>query len=230
LRSNRCVIVGCGRQGARLARLLEAERYQVCVIDRQPAAFQRLQDFHGQKLLGNGTDEDVLQRAGLEDAYAFAAVTNGDNTNLMAAQIARVVFEVPRVVCRVYDPARAGIYHDLGLKTVSATTVGARMIRNLIIPPRILRNYQLGDGSAVALEFKVGDAVDGKQVQELEIEGAFRISSVIHDQVPLVPTPTHIVRAGDSLFGVVTADAMAQVAELLDVRDHAVNVPSKGEY
>jgi trk system potassium uptake protein TrkA len=229
-RSNRCVILGCGRQGARLAQLLEAEQYHVCIIDRLPAAFSRLHDFQGERLLGNGTDEDVLKRAGVEDAYAFAAVTNGDNTNLMAAQIARVIFEVPRVVCRVYDPARAGIYHDLGLETVSATTVGARMIRNLIIPPKILRQYQLGDGTASAMEFKVGTAIEGSTVASLELEGEFRIACVVRDQVPIVPTPAMTVQANDYIFGVVSASAVSKVSEKLDVRDYAINFPSRGGY
>lgn len=230
LRSNRCVILGCGRQGARLAQLLEAERYQVCIIDRVPGAFSRLVDFHGERLLGNGIDEDVLKRAGIEDAYAFAAVTNGDNTNLMTAQIARVIFDVPRVVCRVYDPARAGIYYDLGLSTVSATTVGARMIRNLIIPPKILRMYQMGDGSASALEFKVGDAIVGKTVRDVEIEGEFRIASIIRDQVPIIATADIELRPGDHLFGVARETALKKVTDLLDVRELAINTPSRGGY
>ena len=149
------IILGCGRQGARLALLLEQENHNVTIIDKNMQAFKRLELFQGNRLLGNGIDIDILKLAGIERADAFAAVTNGDNTNLMAAQVAQKIFNVPKVVCRVYDPRRAGIYYDLGLQTVCATTVGARMLRNLVTSPTILRTYQLGDGTIMAVEIKI---------------------------------------------------------------------------
>jgi len=226
LSSERVIILGCGRQGARLAELLEAEGYDVTVIDRTAASFSRLHKFKGRRVMGNGTDEEIMRRAGIEGAYAFAAVTNGDNTNLMTAQIARVIFEVPRVVCRVYDPARASLYHDLGLETVSATTVGARMLRNLIIAPKVLRQYQLGDGTAVAIEFKLGNETIGKTLAQLEIPGGFRISCVIRDQVPQVPDETYVAAEGDYLFGVATTSVVPRLQELMQVTEFAVNTPS----
>jgi trk system potassium uptake protein TrkA len=101
------VILGCGRTGAFLAKRLVAEGHRVAIIDRNASSFKRLgRDFPGETVAGTGIDEDVLRRAGIENAQAFIAVTNGDNTNVMAAQVAREVFGVPRVICRIYDPLR----------------------------------------------------------------------------------------------------------------------------
>lgn len=129
----RIVILGCGRVGAYLARMLAAEGHQVTVIDRNSAAFARLgADFAGDLVIGTGIDEDVLRRAGIEQAEAFVAVTNGDNTNVMAAQLARDVFGVPRVICRIYDPLREEIYRGLGLETICPTLWGATRIKEIL--------------------------------------------------------------------------------------------------
>lgn len=228
MESRRIIILGCGRQGARLSELLEAEQYDVSVIDKSSSSFARLHSFRGERVVGNGIDEETLRRAGIEGAWAFAATTNGDNTNLMTAQIARVIFEVPRVVCRVYDPARATLYHDLGLETVSATTVGARMIRNLLIAPKVLRQYQLGDGSAVAMEFKLSAASEGWTLAQLETTGEFRIACVLRDQVPMIPDGEYRARENDHVFGVVMARGMSRLQEHLGILEFAFNLPSRG--
>jgi trk system potassium uptake protein TrkA len=129
----RIVILGCGRVGAYLARMLVAEGQQVTVIDRNAEAFHRLgSDFTGNLVVGTGIDEDVLRRAGIEQAEAFVAVTNGDNTNVMAAQVAREIFGVPRVICRIYDPLREEIYRSLGLETICPTLWGATRIKEAL--------------------------------------------------------------------------------------------------
>ncbi|MBI2251277.1 MAG: NAD-binding protein [Armatimonadetes bacterium] len=224
------VILGSGRQGARLALLLEAENYDVSIIDKISDSFKRLEHFKGEKILGNGIDIDTLKKAGIEKAYAFAAVTNGDNTNLMTAQIAKTIFKVPKVVCRVYDPRRAGIYHDLGLDTVCSTTVGARMLRNIISTPKILRQYQIGDGTALAIEIKLGKASEGKKIKEIEIKGEFRISAVIRDHIPYVPYPDFELKAGDQIFGVIKTEGLEISKKILEIEDYAVNYPLKGGY
>lgn len=128
------VIMGCGRVGAQLAMLLDTEGNRVTVIDLEPAAFRRLPaSFRGRAVVGNGIDMDALRRAGIEEAEAFAAVTQGDNRNVMAAQLAKHVFHVPRVVCRIYDPIREEIYHRLGLETISPTTVGAQLLKEALM-------------------------------------------------------------------------------------------------
>ena len=128
------VIVGCGRVGSTLARQLDREGHQVSVVDISMAAFNRLgDDFGGNMVPGNGLDEETLQRAGIEGADAFASVTNGDNRNLMAAQMARVIFNVPRVMTRVYDPIRAEVFRELGIETLCSTIIGATVIHDYII-------------------------------------------------------------------------------------------------
>ena len=130
----KAVIMGCGRVGARVASLLDHTGNEVTVIDIDSRAFQRLPaTFEGDTIIGTGIDEDVLRRAGIEDADAFIAVSNGDNRNIMAAQVARLVFNVPEVVCRIYDPVREDTYRRLGLTTVCPTTTISAMILDSVM-------------------------------------------------------------------------------------------------
>jgi trk system potassium uptake protein TrkA len=127
------VIMGCGRVGAELAATLDEEGHDVTILDMNPDAFRRLPSaFGGQRHVGNGIDQDVLARIGVGEADAFVAVTQGDNRNVMAAQMAKHIFGVPRAVCRIYDPIREQIYHGLGLETISPTKVGARLLREAL--------------------------------------------------------------------------------------------------
>ncbi|MDR5695992.1 MAG: TrkA family potassium uptake protein [Armatimonadota bacterium] len=128
------IILGCGRLGALLAWMLSQEGHVVTIIDRNREAFRRLgEGFKGRTILGTGIDEDVLRLAGIEEADAFAAVTNGDNTNIMASQIAKLKFKVPKVIARVYDPLRACAYRDLGIPNISPTVLGAGLIRDYFL-------------------------------------------------------------------------------------------------
>ncbi len=127
------VIVGCGRVGSELARHFDTEGNTVSIIDERPAAFARLpESFSGEMIVGTGLDEGVLRRAGIEGADAFAAVTNGDNRNIMAAQVASVIFKVPRVITRIYDPIRADFYRTLGMETLCSTAISAGIIHEYI--------------------------------------------------------------------------------------------------
>jgi len=121
--------MGCGRVGATLATQMDQAGHNVTVIDSNADAFQRLESsFKGEKVQGSGIDEEVLKRAGIETADAFAAVTNGDNRNIMASQIAKEIFQVKKVICRIYDPIRESTYRELGMETICPTLVGAQMI------------------------------------------------------------------------------------------------------
>jgi len=124
------VIMGCGRVGSKLAALLDNEEHTVTILDTNDYSFRRLPStFNGTALLGDGTDEEVLRKAGLEEADAFVAVTQGDNRNVMAAQIAKHIFNVPRVICRIYDPLRQELYNTLGIEAFSPTTIFAQMLK-----------------------------------------------------------------------------------------------------
>jgi trk system potassium uptake protein TrkA len=127
------LIVGCGRVGATLAGQLDREGHQVTILDLDSYAFRRLPSgFGGTALVGNGIDQDVLVRAGIQDSDVFVAATQGDNRNAMSAQIAQKIFNVPRVVTRIYDPIRERMYQELGLETYSPTMVGAANMYNLV--------------------------------------------------------------------------------------------------
>ena len=127
------VIMGCGRVGSALAQMLDEDGHAVTVLDIRPDAFRRLPPgFGGRRQVGNGIDHDVLARIGVGQADAFIAVTQGDNRNVMATQMAKHLFGVRRTLCRIYDPIREEIYRELGLETISPTLVGARLLRDTL--------------------------------------------------------------------------------------------------
>lgn len=124
------VIMGCGRLGAQLASLLDSDRHSVTILDTDAYSFRRLpHTFGGTALVGNGLNEEVLKKAGIEEADAFVAVTQGDNRNIMASQIAKHIFNVPRVICRIYDPLRQELYSTLGVEAFSPTTIFAQILK-----------------------------------------------------------------------------------------------------
>jgi trk system potassium uptake protein TrkA len=127
------IIMGCGRVGARLASLLDEDGHDVTVLDNDTYSFRRLPtSFGGTALFGNGIDEEALKKAGIEDVDMFVALTQGDNRNVMACQIARHIFNVPRVMCRIYDPLREEMYNALGLETISPTKIFAQLLSEKI--------------------------------------------------------------------------------------------------
>ena len=127
------VIMGCGRTGGQLAGMLDAAGHSITVIDVDAYSFRRLPpEFKGKALVGNGMDQEQLKKAGIEQAEIFIAMTQGDNRNIMAAQIAKHIFNVPRVICRIYDQLRQEIYQTLGLETISPTTIFADMLKKRV--------------------------------------------------------------------------------------------------
>jgi trk system potassium uptake protein TrkA len=128
------VILGCGRLGAKLAQMLDSEGDEVTVMDPNSESFARLGPrFRGRTVVGVGIDEDALRRADIEKADAFVALTDGDNTNIMASQIAQIVFKVPRVISQIKDPIREDTYHLLGLDTICPTTLGAEVMKEVLL-------------------------------------------------------------------------------------------------
>ncbi|MBC7526638.1 MAG: TrkA family potassium uptake protein [Chthonomonadaceae bacterium] len=128
------VILGCGRVGSTLARLMFRDGHNVTIIDLQSEAFRRLgTKFKGNRIVGNGIDEDVMKRAGIDNADVFIAVSQGDNRNIMAAQIAKHVFDIPKVIARIYDPVRADRYRQLGITTLCTTTIASGLLRDFVM-------------------------------------------------------------------------------------------------
>lgn len=127
------IIMGCGRVGAQLASLLDTDGHEVTILDTNSYSFRRLPPtFGGTALIGNGIDQDSLKRAGIEEADVFVALTQGDNRNVMATQIAKHIFNVPRVISRIYDPLRRDLYDTLGIEAFSPTTIFAQLVREKI--------------------------------------------------------------------------------------------------
>lgn len=127
------IIMGCGRVGAQLAGMLDAEGHKVTIIDVEPYSFRRLPPtFNGLAMVGNGLEEESLKKAGIEKADVFVTVTQGDNRNVMACQIAKHIYQVPKVVSRIYDPIREEMYHNLGIESVSPTKVVAELLKDRI--------------------------------------------------------------------------------------------------
>ena len=138
------VILGCGRVGATLANMMDMAGHTVSVIDYSNEAFQRLDPkFGGETHVGNGVDEEVLIRAGIKEANAFAAVTNGDNRNIMASQVAKEIFNVKKVVCRIYDPMRQSTYNELGMETICPTLIGAQMLFDALLNTKQSGNSEI---------------------------------------------------------------------------------------
>jgi trk system potassium uptake protein TrkA len=148
------IIVGCGRVGSQLAQILSSEGHNVVIIDKNSTSFKRLgPDFNGITITGIGFDPEILKRAGIERADALAAVTNGDNSNIMVSQIAKKMYNVPRVITRIYDPLRADIYKKFGLNTISTTTIVAQIFRSALLKESSKLEFSIGDDLGL-IEYK----------------------------------------------------------------------------
>jgi trk system potassium uptake protein TrkA len=208
------VIIGCGRVGSRLAKLLTDEGHDVTVVDENPTAFKRLgHHFPGRVEVGTGIDADVLRRAGAENADGFIAVTDGDNRNVMAALIAQRMFSIKKIVARIYDPPRGEMYRELGIETVCPTTLGARIIHEKLTQPPVGTRHGFEFGVVSSLTVSIGTEHAGTRVADLESDGRIRIAAIRRDDVVTVARVTDVLAAGDEINAVVTPDALAAFAE-----------------
>ena len=193
------IIVGCGRVGSELAKLLSAEGHDVVVIDKNPTAFERLGGtFNGLTLVGNGFSLSLLKQAGIEKADAFCCVTNGDNTNLVSAQAAKKIFKVPKVIARVYDPQRAHIYKALGLDIISGTILFAAMLRDKIIESRF-SSYLIETKELGVIEIEAKNHLVGKTIQDINMPGEFLAVAIRRLQDVIIPEPQTTLKAKDVL-------------------------------
>lgn len=207
------MIVGCGRVGSQLALLLAGEGHNVTIIDKSADSFKRLGGaFNGAIAVGNGFDEQLLRDLGIDRQDAFVSVTSGDNTNLMASQIARKIFQVPRVMARVYDPKRAEIYRKLGLDIISGTTLVAAMIRDKIIENRF-SSYLIETGELGVIEIVVDDRLKGKTTEELTIPDEFSVAVVERRKRVIIARPDTRLETGDKVMGIVRTSSLKKVKE-----------------
>jgi len=207
------IIVGCGRVGSELAKLLSAEGHNVVIIDNNPVAFDRLGGtFNGLTLLGNGFSLSLLKQAGIEKADAFCAVTDGDNTNLVSAQAAKKIFKVPKVIARVYDPQRAHIYKALGLDIISGTMLFAAMLRDKIIESRF-SSYLIETKELGVIEIEVKNNLVGKTIQDINMPGEFLVVAIRRLQDVIIPGPSATLKEKDVLMAAVKVTSLKKIKE-----------------
>jgi len=209
------IIVGCGRVGAELAKILEKEGHNVVVVDKNPDSFKRLgSTFNGLTIVGNGFTLETLKEAGIEKADALCAVTNGDNTNIMTAQVAKKIFNVPKVIARIYDPQRADIYRSLGIYTVSGTVLFASLIRDKLIEPHFT-GYLIETKELGVLEFNAHEEIVGKSVEEINLPGEFLVVTLIKKKTgTIIPTEETVIEKGDVLIAIVKTSSLKRIKSL----------------
>ena len=210
------VIAGCGRVGSGLARTLEAEGHSVAVIDRNRKAFRRLPtDFKGIVVEGSGFDRNALHDARIEDADAVAAVTSGDNSNILSARIARETFGVERVVARIYDPQRAQVYQRLGIPTVATVTWTVDQVRSWLLPEEFTPHWRDATGMLLLLDRVLPEHLAVQKLSSLESEGKVRLVAVTRAGMPRLDTKGLVGQDGDLLHLVVMKDDLPELEALL---------------
>lgn len=209
--------MGCGRVGASLARAIERAGHEVVVIDQDEAAFRRLgTSFEGRTVTGVGFDRDTLRRADIENAYAFAAVSSGDNSNILAARVAREKFGVEHVVARIYDPGRAEIYQRLGIPTVATVKwTSDQMVRRLL-PQGHVPEYTDPSGKVLIAEMPVSAAWIGRRVTEIEAATGGRVTYLTRLGDAFLPGPDTVYQEGDLLHLALASDDLATAERVLD--------------
>ncbi len=212
------IIMGCGRVGEELCRIMLDDGHEVAIIDYDQAALDRLgPHFRGRKVLGVGFDRDVLLQAGIEQADAFAATSSSDNANIIAARIARDIFHVPRVVARLFDPRRAEIYRRLGLVTVSSTAWGAERIHELLTHNELDPVMAFGNGEVSLLRIEAPLHLVGRQVRDLSVPGEIGVVAIVRSGQAMLPTLGTEFRDGDILYLAVLASALERAESILGV-------------
>ncbi|MFE2110262.1 potassium channel family protein [Kitasatospora sp. NPDC059463] len=192
------VIMGCGRVGSALARALEKQGHSVAVVDQDPTAFRRLgAGFNGRRVTGVGFDQDTLKEAGIEEAGAFAAVSSGDNSNIIAARVARENFGVENVAARIYDPRRAEVYQRLGIPTVATVRWTADQMLRRLLPSGAEPLWQDPSGAVQLAEVAYAPEWVGHRVSELEAASGSRVSFVTRLGEGVLPSPQMVVQEGD---------------------------------
>jgi trk system potassium uptake protein TrkA len=206
------VVVGCGRVGSGLAGILEDEGHTVAVIDKAQKAFRRLPEgFAGRTILGIGFDRDHLRAAGIEEAGALAAVTSGDNSNIMVARVAREVFGLERVIARIYDPRRAAIYEKLGIPTIATVQWTTDRVLRRILPDAPATEWVDPSASVVMIERPVAPSWAGRRLVDLDLNGLARVAALARLGIGQVPTPDIVTQEGDVVYLMVGADRIADL-------------------
>jgi trk system potassium uptake protein TrkA len=202
------VVVGCGRVGSELATELEGQGHTVAVIDKDRNAFRRLPErFTGRAVLGFGFDRDHLEQAGIQEAGALAAVTSGDNSNILTARIARETYEIPNVVARIYDPRRAVIYQRLGIPTVATVAWTTDQVLRKLFPERWSNEWSDASGSLDMVERMLPASWAGRKLTELDEGDRFRLIAVTRGGQARLASVELVGQEGDILYMAVRRDS-----------------------
>ncbi|MGW0523358.1 potassium channel family protein [Crossiella sp. NPDC003009] len=195
------VIMGCGRVGSSLAKGLERLGHTVAVVDKSVQSFRRLGgDFHGQQVVGIGFDRQVLIEAGIERAGAFAAVSNGDNSNIISARVASETFGVEHVVARIYDPKRAAVYERLGIPTVATVPWTTDRFLRMLLPDGVATAWRDPSGTVAVFQLPLHEGWVGKGVREVEEAVGARVAFVMRFGTGVLPDRDTVVQAGDQIY------------------------------
>jgi trk system potassium uptake protein TrkA len=206
------VIMGCGRVGSTLAQTLEELGHSVAVIDRDPSAFRRLgSHFSGRRIKGVGFDQDTLREAGIEEAGAFAAVSSGDNSNIIAARVARETFGVENVAARIYDPRRAEVYERLGIPTVATVRWTADQMLRRLLPSGAEPLWRDPSGSVQLAEVHVNSTWVGHRITRLEQASGARVAFITRLGEGILPTSETVIQEGDLVHVVMHQTDVAAV-------------------
>lgn len=215
----RVIIVGCGRMGSELALQLWHDGHDVTVVDRDPRAFYRLgAGFKGATVEGVGFDRHVLIRAGIERADALAAVTAGDNTNIITARVAHNIFRVPKVIARLYDPRRAEIYQRLGLQTVSSTAWGVSRAIQLLSHAELNVTAALGHGEVEIVEMDVPVHWVSRMVNNVNVPGEINVTAITRQARTFIPTTGTIFQEGDRVAIALLTTARGRLEDMMALR------------
>jgi trk system potassium uptake protein TrkA len=207
------VIAGCGRVGSELATNLDRLGHSVVIIDKKPTSFERLKQDVGRRIVGFAFDREVLEEAGIREAEAFAAVTSGDNSNILSARVAKEHFRVPHVVARIYDPRRAQIYQRLGIQTVATVRWTTDQILRSLLPDEVPVEYTVDNGEVVVTAVPTPSEVIGKNSTAIDLEGQRRVVAVSRFGVPRVPDKDLTLQDGDILHVAVLRGGLGDLSD-----------------
>ena len=211
------VIMGAGRVGTTLAVAVSARGHSVAIIDQSPDAFRRLpEDFEGRRVTGMGFDRDALTQAGIEDAYAFAAVSSGDNSNIIAARVVRETFGVQNVVARIYDPGRAEVYQRLGITTVATVRWTADQVLRRMMSAGANSEYRDASGRVSLCEMDLDPGWLGRPVAEVEAATGVRVAFLSRFGDGLIPSAEDVLQERDLLHVLVYSEQIDTVQRILN--------------
>ena len=217
------VVMGCGRVGSALALSLERLGHEVAVVDRDPQAFRRLgSDFHGQEVVGRGFDREVLTAAGIDRAEAFAAVSSGDNSNIIAARVARETFGVGNVVARIYDAKRAAVYERLGIPTVATVPWTTDRFLRSLLPDGVATAWRDPSGTVAMMQLPFHEGWAGRPVTELEEAARCRVAFIVRFGTGVLTTPDTVLQAEDVVYAAAVSGTVATVTKA------ALTAPEEG--